>query len=780
MGCNKLIFLMAAAAAGVVGGELVGSVSDTQSLPVSGAVVTARCGSSKRTALSQWDGSFRIPEAAGSCEVTVQFPGLATHTETLDAARRAEIVLRPATLSQELLVSANLIAGASEQVARIPGSVDVIDVATLQTSRVFTFEEALRKVPGVFARPEEGFGLRPNISIRGLNPTRSSRVLLLEDGVPLAYAPYGDNASYYHPPVDRFDGVEIVKGAGQILYGPMTVGGVVNYVTPSIPDQPAGALTLTGGNRDYVNAHFRYGGTFRGTGLLFDAVRKQGEGSRDNTRSGLNDFNFKLLRAVNASHAVSVKANAYTEDSRVTYSGLRLDEYLADPRQNPFRNDGFTGRRYGFSATHSWTVSPTILVTTNAYGALFYRDWWRQSSNSNERPNSNCGGMVNLNTTCGNQGRLRDYQTWGVDPRVRWTHSLLGLRSETDFGVRAHFEVQNRRQVNGATPLAREGVLVENNQRKNEAFSGFLQNRFFAGKFTITPGLRIEHVRFERTNRLFNNGLGVFGNTQLTQLIPGIGVAYQAAPAITIFAGVHRGFAPPRTEDIINNAGGFVELDPELSWNYEAGVRARLRRSLSVESTFFRLDYSNQIIPASLAGGIGATLTSAGKTLNQGLETSGRWEIRQIGAPGHSLQLRAAWTWLPVARFEGRRFSGVAGFPGVLVTGNRLPYAAGSMLTASALWSYRRGMNLQVEAVQTGRMYGDDLNTVNSTADGQRGALPGHVLWNATFNVPVETWHSTFFVTAKNLLDRTVIVDRVRGILPNGPRLVQGGLRFTF
>jgi Fe(3+) dicitrate transport protein len=113
----------------------------------------------------------------------------------------------------------------------------------------------LRKVAGIQVRDEEGFALRPNISIRGLNPTRSSKVLLLEDGIPLTYAPYGDNASYYHPPIDRFESIEVLKGSGQILYGPVTVGGVINYVTPNPPQRPSGHLTLTGGNRDYFNGH---------------------------------------------------------------------------------------------------------------------------------------------------------------------------------------------------------------------------------------------------------------------------------------------------------------------------------------------------------------------------------------------------------------------------------------------------------------------------------------------------------------------------------------------
>lgn len=784
-----LLALTAAALGLAQSGEITGTVADATGAAIAGARIrVSRADSSEATeVVSSEAGMFRIGGLAdGRYQLRATFEGFAPETTTgliIEAPLRgahAAIILRPAAMTDQVAVSARLIPGATEQAARIPGSFDVVDATLFQASRPSTFEEVLRKAPGVYARPEEGFGLRPNIGIRGLNPARSSRVLLLEDGVPLSYAPYGDNASYYHPPVDRYESVEVVKGAGQILYGPMTVGGVINYVTPTIPGGREGLLALTGGNRDYLNGHMRYGGLFGRTGLLFDFVRKQGEGSRDHTSSELNDFNFKLLTPAGARQTISIRSNLYTEDSNVTYSGLRLSEYLENPRQNPFRNDFFTGRRFGAALTHSMIFTPAAVLTTHVYGSTFSRDWWRQSSNSAQRPNMAanpvCGGMANLLTTCGNEGRLRDYATWGVEPRLRLSSRMI----DTDLGGRVHVEVQERLQENGLMPTARSGARVENNRRDNTAVSGFIQNRLRWRSLTVTPGLRVEHVRYRRLNRLFNGGAGIAGRTQLTQAIPGLGVAWNPAKAITLFAGAHRGFAPPRTEDIINNSGGFVELDPELSWNYEAGMRARLARTASVEATWFRLDYQNQIIPASLAGGVGAALTSAGRTLNQGLETAFRGETRSLARLGGSFWVRTAVTWIPVARFEGRRLSSVPGFGGVTVSGNRLPYASRSLVNATLGYNHRRGANAQIEAVQTSRQFGDDLNTINPSPDGQRGALPGYTLWNATVNVPIEAWRTTLFITSKNLFDRTVLVDRARGMLPGSPRLVQAGLRFTF
>ena len=774
--------------------SLSGHVLDQFGAAVEGATVTLSRENRNDESTTSTDaaGAFTFTQLdTGSYRLRATSRGFALADQEVSikagAESNVELTLQAASLAESVVVTSSRIAGVPEVVERIPGSVEVLEREMLETSRVFTSSEALRKVSGVNVRDEEGFGLRPNIGIRGLNPTRSTKVLLLEDGIPLTYAPYGDNASYYHPPIDRFESVEVLKGSGQIVYGPQTVGGVVNYITRTPPAKASGSLTLTGGTRDYFNGHLNYGGTLGNTGLLFDFTRKQGEGARDQHRSGLSDFNFKSVTAIGARQALTTKFNFYRERSQVSYSGLTEAEYAADPRGNPFFNDHFFGDRFGASATHAFVFNSNTTLSTNFYGSYFRRHWWRQSSNSAQRPNRlnvdpDCRSFADLNTTCGNEGRLREYYFFGVEPRLNVRHKLFGVRSEVDFGVRAHYETQERLQKNGALPNSRDGVVAEDNERRNRAYSAFVQNRFLFEKFTVTPGVRIEHIEFERTNRLANAGRGVSGRTSLTQVVPGLGVSYQPTAQLTVFAGVHRGFAPPRTEDIINNTtGGSIELDPELSWNYELGLRAAPHRGLRFEATLFRMNYENQIVPATLAGGVGSALTNGGSTLHQGAEFTGRVDSGTLLRNRHNFYLRVAYTFLPTAKYTGTRFSNISGFTNVSITGNRLPYAPENLLNANLGYSHPSGIDALLEAVYVGRQFGDDLNLRTSTrADGQLGPVPGYAVWNATVNYKVEQMRSTFFVTAKNLFDRTYIVDRARGILPSSPRLVQAGLKFNF
>ncbi|MGH9900622.1 MAG: TonB-dependent receptor domain-containing protein, partial [Pyrinomonadaceae bacterium] len=694
--------------------SVAGHVLDQNSAAISGARVSLRQSGTEieRTATTDAAGAFTFDDLAeGEYRLSATGHGFSAASREIALAANGmsnvDLILQPGFIAEEVVVTSSRIAGTADMIERVPGSVGIVDEKLLESSRVFTSSEALRKVAGVNVRDEEGFGLRPNIGIRGLNPTRSTKVLLLEDGIPFTYAPYGDNASYYHPPVDRFESIEVLKGSGQILYGPVTVGGVINYLTRTPPAKPSGTLALTGGSRDYFNGHATYGGTWGNTGLLFDYTRKQGEGARENTRFGLDDFNFKSVTALGAKQALTFKFNYYGEDSNVTYSGLTEDEYRTNPRQNPFRNDFFYGDRYGASATHAYVFNTDAVLTTNLYGAYFRRHWWRQSSNSSQRPNRlynpatgagdpDCLSFSDLNTTCGNEGRLRKYYFLGAEPRLRVNHGLFRIRNETDFGFRAHFETQQRRQENGDLPRARGGALAEDNERRNQAYSGFVQNRFIFGDWTVTPGVRVERVEYERTNRLRR----VSGRTDLTQLVPGLGVSYAPTEKLTVFAGMHRGFAPPRTEDIIgNDTGGTVELDSELSWNYELGLRSAPAAGVSLEATVFRLDYENQIVPASLAGGVGATLTNGGETLHQGAEFSGRVDTGARFRSRHNFYVRGAYTFLPVAEFRGTRLSSIT-VPGTgrpSVSGNRLPYAPEHLLNAIFGYSHPSGVNTLLE-----------------------------------------------------------------------------------
>jgi Fe(3+) dicitrate transport protein len=689
--------------------------------------------------------------------------------------------------------------GRQENLDRIPGAGYILDKETLESSRVFTTSEALRKIPGVNARDEEGFSMRPNIGIRGLNPTRSTKITLLEDGIPLAYAPYGDNASYFHPPIERYERIEVLKGAGQVLYGPQTIGGVVNYITPDPPSGFQGSLTLTGGSRDYLNAHARLGGG----GWLFDYTHKQGQGNRDNTWLQVDDINLKKLIEIDARQALILRANAYQENSQVGYTGLTAAEWNNfGARYNPFPNDFFDTRRYALAATHQIQLSEAARLVTNVYGSHFERDWWRQSSSTLDTlcgtafrddrlaglpvdPNTQCAG---ISPTRQNEGRLRNYSQAGIEPRLQYVYTAFGVANEMQTGVRIHAETQSRRQIAGATPLARDGLVQEDNLRDSVAYAAFAQNKLLFGDLTLAPGLRYEYIDNHRDNRL--NGLSGEANT--AKLLPSLGANYKLDAATNFFAGVHRGFAPPRVEDQINTTGGntptSTNVNPELSWNYELGVRSSAVRNTNIQATVFRNDFERLVAVGSVAGNVPL---SEGRALYQGMELAARY-----AAPG-GFYGTLALTWLPVADQQSA-FRQVSNGQAIQNSqpGNRLPYAPRHTATLALGYMTPSGLDANVEAVHVGSQFADFANVGDAATDpnmpgtgadqsrnrasGQFGRIDSFTVFNAALNYKLSAYRVTLFLAVKNIADKTYIVDRTRGIVPGMPRLIQAGFRYDF
>jgi len=701
----------------------------------------------------------------------------------------------------------------------IPGSGRVVTKESLEQNHRLTVNEALREVPGVHVVDEEGMGIRPNIGIRGLNPTRSRNVHIMEDGVPIMIMPYADPSSYYFPPIFRFDRIEVLKGSGQLLYGPQNIGGVMNFITRNPSAVPEGNIQFWGGNNNYFNTHFDYGGTWGKSGYMVDFTHYQTDTPRfTNIRAKVDDLTFKTVQELSDRTQIMAKFNYYREDSGIGYQGLTESEFASprgQDRQTLFTNDNFDFRRYGAHVAVNHMFTANLTSTINFFGHYIQRDWTRQTTqgvNADGSPNGalQFGNAIPATAVGAIPGparftNAREYTVYGIEPRFNYTHSLFGVNAVADFGARYMYEESNRQQfrntgsgvgVSQSCFLAVAGAtcLGENNVRTTNAYSLFFQERLIFGPFTLTPGVRVEHINYDQNNRLANNGDGNFGKAHFTQVLPGVGVTYSPVKDHMIFFGAHRGMAPPQISDAVTSTGALVDLDPSLSWTYELGTRGKLAHWAGYEATLFQLDFDNQIISQSAAGGTGATLTSAGETRHRGIEVATKLDLLDAVMGRNDKQdiiFDVNYTWIAESEFVGTRNSSVTGtalLPGetpiVSVSGNRLPYSPKHLLTAGIGYTDRDmglgAFNARLEAQCISDQFGDDRNTYTPTPNGQRGIVKGWCMLNASVNQYVKQINTTFFFTAKNMLDQTVITDRSRGIYPGLPALWQAGVKWTF
>ena len=219
---------------------------------------------------------------------------------------------------------------------RVAGSAHVVGEEDLEALEQDNIERVLEGVPGVTTRSEDGFGLRPNIGMRGANSDRSAKVTLMEDGVLFAPAPYAAPSAYYFPMSTRLVGVEVFKGPAATRHGPNTVGGAINLRTRAVPDDVDARVDLAAGLYGTTKVH-AYGGFSSGrAGLLVEAVNLRSEGFKELDGGGPTGFdkNEAMVKGFfepSASHRLELKLGYSDEVSHETYLGLTASDLEASP-----------------------------------------------------------------------------------------------------------------------------------------------------------------------------------------------------------------------------------------------------------------------------------------------------------------------------------------------------------------------------------------------------------------------------------------------------------------
>ncbi|MEZ4771646.1 MAG: TonB-dependent receptor [Bacteroidia bacterium] len=673
----------------------------------------------------------------------------------------------------------------------IPGSVGYLDKKIITRIQPLSGNEVFRKVPGIHVVDEEGLGLRANIGIRGLDPDRSRSVLILEDGVPVALSPYGEPEMYYTPAIDRMQGIEVLKGSGQILFGPQTIGGVINYITADPPESHAGSASVTGGEGGLFRGLFSYGNTSGNAGFKVNYLRKQAENVGP-TAFRINDLSTKI-KLKSGKSTLGLKLGYYDETSNSTYIGLTQTMY--DRGGEDFvqmaPDDKLNIRRYSASLAHDYRINTRLSLKTIAFGYTTTRDWRRQDFSSNPLASNQTGVVWGDTSVAGgaiymrdqNGHRNRAFEVAGTESQLTATFSTGSIQHKLQTGARYMFEKAFEQRVNGQKKDAASGKLVSDEIRTGNAISGYAQDKvYLTDNLSATGGVRFEYYDYTRNIiRSAEIDTSIIAENTISQLIPGIGLNYQAGNFITIFTGIHRGFAPPRVKDAISDNGVVYNLDPEQSWNSEAGLRLKIDNSFFAEVTGFYMQFSNQIIPVSeSSGGTGAGLVNGGETRHMGVEMAFSVDIAPLlHLKDYYFGLNANIT-LMNATFRQDRFI-QAGADRININGNRTPYSPNIFITTALSFESPHGWGMSLNGNYTGEQFSDELNTIMASPDGRTGVISDFYTIDGTIYYSLPRIPLVFRISGKNLTNERYIASRrPQGIRVGLPRYLSGGLEITF
>ncbi len=236
-----------------------------------------------------------VPE--GNYTLVVSSIGYSTIKKEISVGKsgitKQDFIMRE-TISTLLEVT---ITGGSNGIRDIPGSVHYISPKEIQKFSYTDINRTLRSVPGVNVQEEDGFGLFPNIGLRGTGVDRNTKITVMEDGILMAPAPYAAPAAYYFPTIGRMQGIEIIKGSSQIKYGPYTTGGAINLISTEIPNEFLGKISLLGGSFGGRNLHAVVGNSHKNFAYMVETFQYGSNGFKQLDGAGKSYFSFELAKA---------------------------------------------------------------------------------------------------------------------------------------------------------------------------------------------------------------------------------------------------------------------------------------------------------------------------------------------------------------------------------------------------------------------------------------------------------------------------------------------------
>ena len=707
---------------------------------------------------------------------------------------------KPARLFERLMV-----VGSAEEAARAPGSAHFLSPDDLERQAYTDVHRILRQVPGINIQEEEGYGLRPNIGIRGSGVDRSQKVTLLEDGVLIAPAPYAAPSAYYAPTAGRMEGLEVRKGSGSIRQGPYTNGGTLNYLSTSIPGSLAGRLELAAGGESLSRARASLGDSGPRLGWLLETYQLRTDGFKRLDGGGSTGFDledhlgklrFTSRPGARLYQALEIKLGRTEQLGDETYLGLAQEDFDRDPfrRYAASAGDNIVTDHEQFQL--SWYLQPSARfnVTATIYRNGFFRNWHKLETVSGTEvasvlaaPQNHSNLLAILRGEADSEpGALavrnnrRDYDSRGIQAVLAWRVGTGDRLHDLEVGVRLHedqedrFQEEDRYQMLGGRRVFNSlGSPGSNANRIADAaaVAVFVQDTFRRGRWTFTPGVRVERIDLMRRDF----GKADPGRTgtdlklrrnDLTEVIPGLGAELRLDDENRLFAGVHRGFSPP-------SPSSSQQVEAEESLNYEIGWRHR-SGDLALDLVAFFNDYENLLgNDTASTGGQGT-----GNQFNGGAVQVGGLEAglgAELAGPSRlRFPVRLTYTWTS-AEFRTSFETGFADWAPRVERGDRLPYIPAHQLHAGLSAVGGRW------AAHLDASYSDEMRSRSGSGPiPRRQAIDSRLLVDLkvewTVNDRLKVWGQLLNATDEIY----VAARRPAGLRPGRPRAALFGLALGF
>ena len=730
------------------------------------------------------------------------------------------------SLNAETIYSpAVTVTGGGEEGDSLSGSGTYIGSDTIKSNNYDNIDQVLKTIPGVYSREENGYGIFPNISLRGVDPGRSQKLTIMEDGVLAQPAPYTDFSAYFNPTTGNKDGIEVLMGSSQVLYGPRTTGGVLNYLTTRIPSKKKIHIKTTYGNylgvmgegkksienMQYgdVRSHAYYGDTLNTNigyiGFLFELYGRGDGGFKNfkNINKGQSGFHkyepmMKLSYKPNTSlnQSFELKAQHIRMIGDIGYAGVSKNDIN---NKDPWKAYGYTQEdriwteriaghfKYNLEVPNFYDTK----ITTTAYASKFHRDWAKATKyhadinegngmdttnfyaadTISELNDIDTGGTDGI--TVQNKHNNRHYRVRGVEIRANSAFkSIIGKKSldhTFTYGTRWHYDSYYDASFHDYYNLVNSRMYWTSSTEKEAQSTK--EYKTWGRAFYIQDAIEYKNLtvtpgfRYEKVDaKRIRNGTSGLLTQDIEGYSGGIGFNYVQNNNLSFFGGLHQGSSFPKGSDIFATADGDTEnMDPETSFAKEIGIRYKNpNKGFNTKATFFHTDFEDLIVSSNTGSGSSVT-QNAGEVISYGIELSASYDLGFNQGWSFNNPWTLAFTYTDAEFGNDSKNSDEESIYANAKKGNELPFISNYQVSLGT--DYIKGpLTLGVLGNWRDSQWSSGENISAAANDTRIGKIPARWVWDLKGNYKINNKNYSFGI--HNLFNQKYITT----YLPLGPR----------
>lgn len=462
-------------------------------------------------------------------------------------------------------------------------------------------------VAGLNIWESDGSGLQLGIGGRGLSPNRTSNFTTRQNGYEISADPLGYPESYYTPPMEALQRIELVRGAASLRYGTQ-FGGMVNFIMrDGALDRPVESrIRLTGGSYGFANLFGQVGGTIDGTRYIGMYQYRRADGWRQNS-----EYDVHTAYAA-VGHAFGDRLRIKADYTFMTYTahqpgGLTDRQFLLDPQESLRERNWFRVDWKLASITLDYIIADDLALRSQFFG--------------NASGRTALGNLERINVVdLGGERTMIDgtFRNIGNETSLTCDVDMLGEQSTVVVGWRLFHGTTRQRQGNGSAGsdpdfrFLRPDDLEGSDYRfPNDNAALFAESVIrLGGGFAIVPGVRFEHITTRAEGyykqRVTDFAGNVIVDTNIDEsrtrsrsfVLFGLGATYQLPGGLELYGNLAQNYRSITFSDLrINNPNLRVDsnITDERGYTADIGVRGQIADVVTLDASLFYLRYDRRI-----------------------------------------------------------------------------------------------------------------------------------------------------------------------------------------